>query len=61
MLISEALATATPRYARLDENVPASSGTIDMGMGLVAGAGIMLTLGGLLFFGIGFVWWQRSR
>ncbi|MBI5030213.1 MAG: hypothetical protein HZB51_06780 [Chloroflexi bacterium] len=58
MLISALSATATPRYARTDEPESAPA-TFDMGMGLVAGAGIMLTLGGLVFFGIGFVWWQR--
>lgn len=58
MLISAALGTATPRYARPDDT-SSSPATFDMGMGLVTGAGILLTLGGLAFFGIGFVWWQR--
>jgi hypothetical protein len=31
----------------------------DLGAGVVVGLGIVLVLGAFLFFGIGFIWWQR--
>lgn len=52
--------TATPRFARPDVT-PSPGISIDLGMGAVIGLGGLLVIGAIAFFGIGFLWWMRTR
>ena len=56
--ISQALPSATPRFARPD--VEAAPGLpFDLGTGAMAGLGVVFSLSGFLFLGLGFISWQR--
>jgi hypothetical protein len=52
--------SATPRFARPDVT-PSPDASIDLGAGIVIGVGVILIMSALLFFGIGFIWWQKVR
>jgi len=52
--------TATPRFAR-PEVTPAPGIGIDLGAGIVIGLGGLLVIGAFAFFGIGLVWWSKTR
>lgn len=52
--------SATPRFARPDVT-PSSGSSIDFGAGIFIGIGVILIMSALLFFGIGFIWWHRTR
>jgi len=54
------LAPAALRYARPDVT-PTAGLSIDWGMGIVAGAGLLFIVGALGFFGIGYLLWSRHR
>ena len=52
--------SATPRFARPDVT-PSPEALVDLGAGIVIGAGVILIMSALLFFGIGFIWWHKAR
>ncbi len=54
-----ALPATTPRYARPDVT-PAPGSPIDLGQGALAGTGVILVVGGLIFFGLGILLWRRN-
>lgn len=52
--------SATPRFAR-PAATPVPGSSIDFGTGIFIGVGFILVMSALLFFGIGFIWWHKTR